>query len=124
MDYLMDMTQTSDIDRARYPIGPFDMKAERTAASRAQAIDDIEQLPSRIRAAVGQLDPALIDRPYREGGWTVRQLVHHVADSHMNGYIRLKFALTEDNPELRGYQEALWAELPDSRGELETSLGI
>ncbi|HEX6973210.1 MAG TPA: putative metal-dependent hydrolase [Vicinamibacterales bacterium] len=115
---------TSDIEQARYPIGRFDMKAERTAATRAQAIVDIEQLPARMRAAVGSLDPAVIDTPYREGGWTIRQLVHHVADSHMNGYIRLKFTLTEDNPALKGYQEALWAELPDSKGEVETSLRI
>ena len=120
----MSMTNTTGVDIAKYPIGKFDMTAERTAASRAQAISDNEQLPGRMRAAVRQLEPSLIDRPYREGGWTVRQLVHHVADSHMNGYIRLKFALTEDNPELRGYQEALWAELPDSRGDIETSLGI
>jgi hypothetical protein len=115
---------SSTIDPAKYPIGKFDLRGEFTDATRAAAIADIEQLPARIRAAVGALGPSRIDTPYREGGWTVRQLVHHVADSHMNGYIRLKYALTEDNPPIRGYQEALWAQLPDSRGDIETSLGI
>lgn len=113
---------TTDVDRAKYPIGPFDMKGQWSEATRADAINDIEQLPARIRAALRELGPSLIDAPYREGGWTVRQLVHHVADSHTNGYIRLKFTLTEENPALPGYQEGTWAELPDSLGDIEPSL--
>ena len=115
---------TTTIDRARYPLGPFDWAGEMTDASRADALRDIEQLPARIRSALRDLDSALLDAPYREGGWTVRQLVHHVADSHMNGYIRLKFALTEDNPALKGYEQARWAELPDSQLDIDISLRI
>lgn len=108
----------------RYPIGPLDLTIPITPALRASAIDDIAVLPERFRAAVAGLADAQLDTPYREGGWTVRQLVHHVADSHMNGYIRLKLGLTEDRPTIKPYGQARWAELPDSRLPVGISLDI
>ncbi len=108
----------------RYPLGPLDLTFTITPALRASAIDDIAVLPERFRAAVAGLNDAQLDTPYREGGWTVRQLVHHVADSHMNGYIRLKLGLTEDRPTIKPYDQARWAELPDSRLPIGLSLDI
>src|SRR6201987_2607636 len=96
------------LDELRYPIGRFDPTA---AGSRSQQIETVRQLPDRLRAAVNGLSDAQIDTPYREGGWTVRQLVHHVADSHANAYVRVKRALTEDWPAVNAYDERLWAEL-------------
>lgn len=85
-------------------------------------MDAIRELPVRMRAAVGGLNDAQLDTPYRHRGWTVRQLVHHVADSHMNGYIRLKLALTEQNPTIKPYDQDGWASLPDSRLPIDISL--
>src|ERR1700751_6000557 len=96
---------------ARYPIGDFVMEKDVTAAKRQQAISEISKAPKKLRAAVAGLNDAQLDTPYREGGWTVRQLVHHVADSHVNAYIRVKRALTEDWPAVNAYDERLWAEL-------------
>jgi hypothetical protein len=107
-----------------YPIGRFDPLAPIAASMRAPAIDAIGELPVRIRAAVDALTEAQLDLPYRPGGWTVRQLVHHVADSHMNGYIRLKLALTEDVPTIKAYEQDDWVRLPDSRLPLDVSLAI
>jgi len=98
----------------RYPVGKFDSKAPLTAASRAAAIADLAALPGALRAAVAGLDEAQLDTPYRPEGWTVRQVVHHLADSHLNAYTRLKLALTEDNPTIKPYDEKAWAELFDS----------
>jgi uncharacterized damage-inducible protein DinB len=90
---------------------------------RRELIDQIEEAPSRLRAAVSGLSPEQLDTPYRPGGWTVRQLVHHVPDSHLNAYIRCKLALTEQEPAVKTYEEALWAELPDTRAvPIEVSL--
>jgi uncharacterized damage-inducible protein DinB len=100
----------------RYPIGKFDRsKGPNTAEERRRLIDTIAEMPARLQQAVTGLNGKQLDTPYREGGWTVRQLVHHVADSHMNAYVRYKLALTEDNPTIKPYKEAAWAELPDSR---------
>jgi uncharacterized damage-inducible protein DinB len=99
----------------RYPIGKFHRHGELTEDLRHRYIDDIERLPGRLREAVKGLTPAQLDTPYRPGGWTVRQLVHHIADSHMNAYVRLKLALTEDAPLIKPYLEAKWAELHDSK---------
>jgi hypothetical protein len=99
----------------RYPIGKFEMPPQVTPARRQQAIDEIASTPAKLRAAVKGLNDAQLDTPYREGGWTVRQVVHHVPDSHMNAYIRLKLALTEDKPTIRPYEEARWAELIDGK---------
>jgi hypothetical protein len=105
----------------RYPIGQLAMPAEVTAARRAQAIDEIASTPAKLRAAVKGLSNAQLDTPYRDGGWTVRQVVHHVPDSHMNAYIRLRLALTEENPTIKPYNEARWAELADSKLGIEVS---
>ena len=106
----------------RFPIGKFHRPAEYTPELRAQHIDEIEQAPHLFRQAVTGLTEGQIDTPYRDGGWTVRQVVHHVPDSHMNSYIRFKLALTEDNPLIKPYAEDLWAELPDSKLPVEGSL--
>jgi uncharacterized damage-inducible protein DinB len=119
-------TPTSDslviAEALRYPIGDF--CADAVTTSRAQQIDTLRQLPAKLREAVHGLTDAQLDTPYREGGWTVRQLVHHIADSHANAYIRFKLALTETNPTIKPYDEAAWAELPDSRLPVDISLAI
>jgi uncharacterized damage-inducible protein DinB len=99
----------------RYPIGRLERKPSLTPAERRAAIDAIASSPAQLRAAVGGLTDAQLDTPYRPGGWTVRQLVHHVADSHMNAYSRFRLALTEEDPTIKPYDEAAWAELPDAR---------
>ena len=115
------MTMTVDLS---YPVGRFDKTATWTPQSRARAIEDIAALPAKMREAVATLSDAQLDTPYRPGGWTVRQLVHHVADSHMNGYIRLKLALTEDVPTIKPYEQDKWASLSDSRLPIAPSLAI
>jgi hypothetical protein len=105
----------------RYPIGKFDMPQQITPERRRQAIDEIASTPSKLRAAVSGLDDAQLDTPYRDGGWTVRQVVHHVPDSHMNAYIRLRLALTEDRPTIKPYAEARWAELADAKAPIAVS---
>ena len=97
----------------RYPIGEFSYPGEETADERRRAIDEIEATPVRLRAAVQGLSPQQLDTPYRSGGWTVRQVVHHVPDSHLNAYTRFKLALTEDDVTVKSYEEQLWAELAD-----------
>jgi uncharacterized damage-inducible protein DinB len=109
------------LDELRYPIGRFNAAA---AGTREQQIEVVRRLPERLSAAVAGLDEAQLDTSYREGGWTVRQLVHHVADSHANAYIRFKLALTEDDPTIKAYDEAAWAKLPDSRLPVEVSLAF
>jgi DinB superfamily len=81
-------------------------------------------MPPKLEAAVSNLTDAQLDTPYRDGGWTVRQLVHHIADSHMNAYTRFKLTLTEDHPTIRPYEEWVWAELPDAQGPIGTSLTL
>jgi hypothetical protein len=115
------MTMTADLS---YPVGRFDRTAAWTAESRRTAMEDLAAFPARLRQAVSGLSDAQLDTPYRPGGWTVRQLVHHVADSHMNGYIRLKLALTETNPTIKPYDQDAWAALPDSRLPIAPSLAI
>jgi uncharacterized damage-inducible protein DinB len=99
----------------RYPIGKLEMPSEVTPAGRQQAINAIAATPANLRAAVKGLNEAQLDTPYREGGWTVRQVVHHVPDSHLNAYVRLKLALTEEKPTIRPYHEDRWAELADTK---------
>jgi uncharacterized damage-inducible protein DinB len=109
----------------RYPIGRFHYAGPLTAQGLAEAIGQIAEAPSLLRVAVTGLSDTQLDTPYREGGWTVRQVVHHVPDSHMNSYVRLRLALTEDNPLIKPYDEAKWAELSDaSRGPVEVSLAL
>jgi hypothetical protein len=99
----------------RYPIGDFAMPAGVTPALRQEAIQKIAETPAKFRAAVKGLTKAQLDTPYREGGWTVRQLVHHLPDSHMNAYVRFKLALTESMPTIKPYAEDKWALLTDTK---------
>lgn len=105
----------------RYPIGTFDFQKEVQEKHIGSLIDQIEVLPELLIRAVEKLTKEQLDAPYREGGWTIRQLVHHLADSNMNAYIRTKLAMTEDNPTIKPYDEALWAELEDSQLPVEIS---
>jgi hypothetical protein len=98
-----------------YPIGKFTFEGSLDEGQRKQYIDDIEQTPKLLRAAVLGLSQQQLDTPYRDGGWTVRQVVHHVPESHMNAYTRFKLALTEDEPTIKPYMQDLWAETPDVR---------
>ena len=107
------------------PSGKFEWKGKLSDRERAQCIDEIEKAPAQFQAAVRGLTQQQLDTPYREGGWTVRQLVHHVPDSHLNSYVRFKLALTEAEPTIKPYDEKLWAELPDSQDTpVETSLSL
>jgi uncharacterized damage-inducible protein DinB len=107
----------------RYPIGKFERRDTLTPDERRTFIDQIAAVPQKMREAVRGLDDKKLDTPYREGGWTLRQVVHHVPDSHMNAYMRLKHALTEDSPTIKPYDEAQWAKLPDAlETPIETSL--
>jgi uncharacterized damage-inducible protein DinB len=99
----------------RYPVGRFNMEDDPTDDERRRLIDEIAQTPSRLRAAVRLLSDEQLDTPYRPGGWTIRQVVHHVPDSHLNSYVRFKLALTEEEPTIRPYLEDRWAMLEDSR---------
>jgi uncharacterized damage-inducible protein DinB len=114
----------TDLDDLRYPIGRFSAPASSLAGIRAAQIHTVRLLPERLRAAVKGLSETQLDTPYREGGWTVRQLVHHVADSHAMAYIRCKLALTEDWPTEQSYDEAAWANMTDSRLPIDVSLGL
>jgi uncharacterized damage-inducible protein DinB len=114
----------SDVDVLRYPVGRFAPPAAATPELRAEQIETLRQLPERLRAAVAGLSDAQLDMPYREGGWTLRQVVHHVADSHMNAYVRFKLAMTEDWPTIKPYDEAAWAGLADSKLPIDASLAL
>ncbi len=113
------------VEDLRYPVGKWDRQPARSAEEVAAAIAAIEAAPARLRAAVAGLADAQLDTPYRPGGWTVRQLVHHVADSHLNAYVRCKLALTEERPAIKTYEEKLWAELPEAKSApVEVSLAL
>jgi uncharacterized damage-inducible protein DinB len=107
----------------QYPIGKFKYDGPLTPAQRQMCINQIEEAPARLRAAVAGLSDEQLDTPYRPGGWTVRQVVHHLPDSHLNSYIRFKLALTEDKPVIKTYEQDRWAELYDVRtAPIEASL--
>ncbi len=109
----------------QYPVGPFTVEPEPSAARVQEWIAEVAALPAALRQAAAALPSGGLDRPYRPGGWTGRQVVHHVADSHVNCYIRYRWALTEDNPVIKAYAEELWAELPDARtADIEVSLRL
>lgn len=109
----------------RYPIGKAEMETELGDERRRELIGWIAEAPARLRAAVQGLNDEQLNTPYRPGGWTVRQVVHHVPDSHMNAYIRFRWALTEDRPRIKTYDEGRWAELPDARSlPVEASLDL
>jgi hypothetical protein len=105
-----------DLEKERYPVGRFERCAEPFGpGARAALVEVIEQAPRTIRGLVERLTDAQLDTPYRAGGWTIRQVVHHVPDSHIHAYARMKFAVTEDTPAIKAYDESRWAELPDAR---------
>jgi hypothetical protein len=116
----------TELDALRYPVGKFErLKAPLGRAGREPLVKTIEDTPARLRALVGGLSDAELETPYRPGGWTIRQVVHHVPDSHMNAYVRMKLAATEESPTIRVYEEQLWAELPDGKsGPIEMSLAL
>ncbi|MBD8068822.1 YfiT family bacillithiol transferase [Bacillus sp. PS06] len=108
----------------RYPIGTFEFEGEITNGVINDWIDQIEELPKLLREAVKELNNEQLDTPYRSGGWTVRQVIHHISDSHMNAYVRFKLALTEENPVIKPYDEGKWAELSDYTMPIDLSLSL
>jgi hypothetical protein len=107
----------------RYPIGNYTVP-DRSPETITRLIDEIAEAPRRLREALAGLTEEQLDTPYREGGWTVRQVAHHVPDSHLNAYVRFKLALTEDVPRIKPYEESRWARLPDSRLDPAVSLAL
>ena len=119
------MIQVVALSDLQFPIGRFALDGEITAERRLQWIAEIEQTPANLRAAVAGLSGEQFDTPYRPGGWTVRQVVHHLPDSHLNSYVRFKLAMTEERPTIKPYDEARWAETEDGRsGPIEVSLAL
>ncbi|MEJ2077430.1 MAG: bacillithiol transferase BstA [Acidobacteriota bacterium] len=109
----------------KYPIGKFQQDPAVTAEKRLQWIQSVSELPAQLRQAVENLSDEQLDTPYRPEGWTVRQVVHHVADSHINAYVRYRLALTEEKPTIKTYDQAAWAELADARSApIDPSLAI
>ncbi len=106
----------------RYPIGKQELTGSLTAAARATAIGRLAATPNALYEAVRGLDQAQLDTPYRAGGWTVRQVVHHIADSHINAYVRHKLTITEKDPPVKAYDENEWAKLADAQGPIGPSL--
>jgi uncharacterized damage-inducible protein DinB len=113
------------IDDLRYPVGKFSYDDSPNEEQKKKFIDEIASTPANLKSAVNGLSPAQLDTRYRPGGWTVRQVVHHLPDSHMNSYVRFKLALTEDEPTIKPYAEDRWAELADTKAvPIETSLTL
>ena len=112
-------------DPFRYPLGRFHPPEAISESKRSDCINQIAGLPAELRTAVADLDDQQLATPYRPGGWTVRQVVHHLADSHLNSYTRFRLALTEENPVVKPYDESAWAELADARtAPIEFSLSL
>jgi hypothetical protein len=103
-----------DLEKLKYPIGKFEIPAEYTSEYLSDKIDEIKSFPEILKKETIHLPNEQLDTPYRPGGWSVRQVIHHCAESHMNCYIRIKWALTENNPVIKAYDEVLWSELPDN----------
>jgi uncharacterized damage-inducible protein DinB len=109
----------------RYPLGTFALDKEPTASKRAAWISDIADMPAHLKRAVCGLSQAQLDTPYRDGGWTPRQIVHHLADSHMNSFTRFKLALTEPTPQIKPFDQDAWAKLPDVlHADISSSLAL
>ena len=108
----------------QYPVGKFRPKPEITDAERQQLIKQVAEAPKKLRSAVADLNKKQLDTPYRPGGWTVRQVVHHVPDSHLNAYVRFKLGLTENQPTIKPYEQQLWAELADAKAPIDISLNL
>lgn len=113
-----------ELNKLRYPIGKYKAPENITTETVDQWINIIEEHPAQLRKLVNGLSDAQLDTPYRPGGWTVRQVVHHVPDSHVNSYIRLKWTLTEDKPTIKAYHEDRWAKLADSSGPVNEALDL
>lgn len=113
-----------DLDVLRYPVGKFDYNKSFPFEETKQQIDQIDEFPVKLTELVGKWGDDRLDTPYRPDGWTVRQLVHHIADSHINAYVRTKLALTEDNPTIKPYEQDDWAKLPDATLDAAPSLVI
>jgi uncharacterized damage-inducible protein DinB len=114
-----------ELQKLKYPIGKFQRPTEFPDSFLKECIKEIEIFPARIKSAVANLSDAQLDTPYRPDGWTIRQVVHHCADSHSNAFIRFKLALTEETPTVKPYFEARWAEMPDTKiAEINSSLKI
>jgi hypothetical protein len=112
----------SELEDLRFPIGRHAVVGRFDRAAVDEGIAAIAALPEQVRARLAGLGDSDLDRRYRPGGWTVRQVVHHLADSHVHSYVRFKWALTEDTPLIKAYDEARWADLPDCRGPVEPAL--
>src|ERR1051326_7904501 len=112
------------LEKLRYPIGRFKFNPETGISEVKKWIRDIEKHPENLKKAIKGLNEKKLDTPYRDGGWTVRQVVHHLADSHVNAYCRVKLALTENVPVIKPYEEAAWAEFADSKLPVKVSLSI
>lgn len=118
------MISTADLEQLKFPIGTFEKPELLTKELLASFISDIESFPQRLKNEVAHLNEEQLDTPYRPGGWSIRQVVHHCADSHMNSIIRFKLALTEEKPTIKPYLEDKWAELPDYELPLKPSLQL
>ena len=115
----------ADLDTQRFPIGPFSPRTQLTNDDRERFMAELGAFPGIFRATVEKLSDEALETPYREGGWTLRQVVHHVPDSHMQGYVRFKLALTESVPEIRTYEQGAWGETEDARtAPVECSLDL
>jgi DinB superfamily len=111
-------------DILRYPIGKFTSQESHTSEEIGHFISRIESFPEKLESAIQGLSTQQLDTPYRDGGWTVRQVIHHLADSHMHAYIRFKWTLTEDSPVIKAYREKLWAETPEMKADPIISLNL
>jgi uncharacterized damage-inducible protein DinB len=119
------MTEARVSEDLRYPIGKFVPPLEIAVRQRYTWISEIEILPAKLRKSIAKLDDEQLATPYREGGWTIRQVVHHLPDSHLNSYGRFRLALTEDSPTIKPYREDAWANLPDAKSApVELSLNL
>lgn len=111
-------------DKLRYPTGPFSPKEQYTFEELQALIDKIAVFPSKLQQMVDSLTPQQLDIRYREGGWTLRQVIHHLSDSHLNAYIRLKWTLTEDKPTIKAYDEKHWAETAEVKEDPQLSVAL
>ena len=108
----------------RYPIGKFAPEENLSDARRGELIAQIAEAPAKLRAALKGLDEKQLDSPYRDGGWSVRQVAHHLPDSHLNAYVRFKLAMTEDKPTIKPYDQKAWAETADTKAPVEPSVAL